>query len=188
MLQMADEFSVQGGVFKNKKIPILESSKGHSNFTTSIMKKAIFSMIDSHVMSGNLHLEEALFIDLFSGSGQMALEALSRGFNKVHLFEIDTKRFSGLKKNLSQYSENMIFHHKDSFRYFDKIEENENFSLVYFLDPPYTFWEGARMLALIDSLKAMKNCKNIYVQSPKILKDWEKEGRRFGNCYISELS
>ena len=82
---MADEFSVQGGVFKNKKIPILESSKGHSNFTTSIMKKAIFSMIDSHVMSGNLLLEEAFFIDLFSGSGQMALEALSRGFNKVHL-------------------------------------------------------------------------------------------------------
>jgi hypothetical protein len=120
--------------------------------------------------------------------GQMALEALSRGFNKVHLFEIDTKRFSGLKKNLSQYSENMIFHHKDSFRYFDKIEENENFSLVYFLDPPYTFWEGTRMLALIDSLKAMKNCKKIYVQSPKIFKDWEKEGRRFGNCYISELS
>jgi len=184
---MADEFNVQGGVFKNKKIPILESSKGHSNFTTSIMKKAVFSMIDSHAMSGSLVLEDALFVDLFSGSGQMALEALSRGFHKVHLFEIDIKRFSGLKKNLSLYSENMIFHHKDSFRYYDKIEEKENFSLVYFLDPPYTFWEGGKMLNLIDSLKAIKNCKKIYIQSPKVLKDLEVEGRRFGNCYISEL-
>ena len=185
---MADEFSVQGGIFKNKKIPILESSKGHSNFTTSIMKKAIFSMIDSHVMSGDLLLEEALFIYLFSGSGQMALEALSRGFNKVHLFEIDTKRFSGLKKNLSQYSENMIFHHKDSFRYYDKIEENEKFSLIYFLDPPYTFWEGGKMLALIEAIKAMKNCRMIYIQSPKILKYLKEDGRRFGNCYITELN
>ncbi len=184
---MAEEFSVQAGVFKNRKIPMIESSKGHSNFTTSIMKKAVFGMIESHVLSGNLLLQESHFVDLFSGSGQMALEALSRGFKKAHLFEIDTKRFSGLKKNLSQYSENMIFHHKDSFRYFDKIEVEEEESIVYFLDPPYSFWESDKMINLLGNLQRTKNNSKIYIQSPNIIGNTIEKGRKFGNCYITEL-
>jgi 16S rRNA G966 N2-methylase RsmD len=87
-----------------------------------LIKKAVFAMIESQVLSGNLYLEHAIFMDLFSGSGQMGLEAVSRGFKSAHLFEIDKSRVNFLIKNVSPLSEKLFIHNKDSFRFFDKTE------------------------------------------------------------------
>ena len=95
---------VQSGTLKNKRIPMVESLKGHTNFTPALIKKAVFAMIESQVLSGNLQLDHAIFMDLFSGSGQMGLEAVSRGFKSAHLFEIDKSRVNFLIKNVSPLS------------------------------------------------------------------------------------
>jgi len=48
------------------------------------------------------HVEGALFIDLFSGSGAMACEALSRGARGAVLVEKDKKALQALRRNVEE--------------------------------------------------------------------------------------
>lgn len=185
---MVTTLKVQAGIFKNKKIPMVDSIKGHTNFTPALLKKAVFAMIESHALSGKLSLQNSIFLDLFAGSGQMGFEAVSRGFRLAHLFEIDKNRMNSLLKNLAPLAENLVFHHKDSLRYFDRIEKMEEDVLVYYLDPPYSFWEdNLKLFQWINTIKISNPTSIIYVQSPKELKCGNFISRRFGNNYVTEI-
>ena len=132
---------VQAGNLKNKSI-ITTAYKKYSNFTPSIVKKSVFSLVDSFFINSQLDKKENfIFVDLFSGSGQMGVEAISRGFQKSVFFEISRIRFSILKKQISFLSQNFEIYNKDSFRYYKKIRDFEDKRFIYFLDPPYSFWE-----------------------------------------------
>ena len=179
---------VQSGSLKNKRIPMVESLKGHKNFTPALIKKAVFAMIDSQVLSGNLHLENAVFIDLFSGSGQMGLEAVSRGFKSAHLFEIDRSRIHFLLKNVSPLSENLYIHNKDSFRFFDKIEKEKDDVFVYYVDPPYSFWDvPIKINNLLININTVNSRSIIYLQSPMKPIQFTNKFSRFGSNYLFEF-
>jgi 16S rRNA (guanine(966)-N(2))-methyltransferase RsmD len=178
---------VQSGTLKNKRIPMVESLKGHTNFTPALIKKAVFAMIESQVLSGNLQLEHAIFMDLFSGSGQMGLEAVSRGFKSAHLFEIDKSRVNFLIKNVSPLSEKLFIHNKDSFRFFDKTEKEKEDVFVYFVDPPYSFWEAPEKInSLLQTIISSNVGSRIYLQSPNEPKQYTNKYSRFGSNYIFE--
>ena len=180
---------VQSGTLKNKRIPMVESLKGHTNFTPALIKKAVFAMIESQVLSGNLQLDHAIFMDLFSGSGQMGLEAVSRGFKSAHLFEIDKSRVNFLIKNVSPLSEKLFIHNKDSFRFFDKTEKEKEDVFVYFIDPPYSFWEVPEKInSLLQGIISSNFGSKIYLQSPNEPKQYSDRYSRFGNNYIFEYN
>lgn len=182
--KMEPFFQVQAGILKNKKFPLKVSRNGHLNFTPSILKKAVFDKIESEALSGTFSLQELVFVDLFAGSGQMGIEALSRGFKKVHLFEVDRGRFGQLKKNAEiLMMSNLWIHNKDGFRYYNVLEEEE-FG-VFFLDPPYPFWKEATLQELIKDLNKVEGIKKIYIQSPEKLQD--KNSKRFGSNYLTEI-
>ena len=180
---------VQSGTLKNKRIPMVESLKGHTNFTPALIKKAVFAMIESQVLSGNLQLEHAIFMDLFSGSGQMGLEAVSRGFKSAHLFEIDKSRVNFLIRNVSPLSEKLFIHNKDSFRFYDKTEKEKEDVFVYFIDPPYSFWEVPEKINnLLQGIISSNFGSKIYLQSPDEPKQYNNKYSRFGSNYIFEYN
>ena len=183
-------FVVQAGDLKNRKIFFIDSKKGHSNYTSGIIKKAVFDKLESESMQGKIEFQKSSFIDLFAGSAQMAVEAISRGFNQAHCFEIDSKRYRFMKKNLSGISKNLFIYNKDGFRYYHSLIETQQSTLVYFLDPPYSFWdEQEKMNLLISKILELQNCKKLYVQSPKEINcGINYNSRRFGNNYILEFN
>ena len=61
--------------------------------TTDRVKEAIFSAIQFEIDGKN-------FLDLFAGSGQMAIEALSRGALSASLVDSSRESVSVIKKNL----------------------------------------------------------------------------------------
>lgn len=65
--------------------------------TSSKVREAVMSMLQFEV-------EGAVFLDFFSGSGAMGLEALSRGAAKVVFVEQDPKAVRVIKKNLQEVS------------------------------------------------------------------------------------
>lgn len=139
---MQNEFlRIQTGKFKNQKISIPVSIKGNSNFTSSILKKSIFSILESISLNGMIEKENSTFIDLFSASGQIGIESASIGFKRIIFFELDSNRFKDLKQNINQFNFLNELYHKDSFRFHSKFEKKESESLVFFIDPPYIFWE-----------------------------------------------
>jgi 16S rRNA (guanine(966)-N(2))-methyltransferase RsmD len=78
------------GTLRGKVIPFLNSRYGDADITSQKVKGALFSMLGEH-------LNGKVFVDLFSGSGQIGVEALSRGADLVVFNESDRSRFRFIK-------------------------------------------------------------------------------------------
>ncbi|MBE3573664.1 MAG: 16S rRNA (guanine(966)-N(2))-methyltransferase RsmD, partial [Moorella humiferrea] len=72
----------------------LRTPKGSGTRPTSErVREALFNILGPRVI-------EALFLDLFAGSGAVGLEALSRGAKEAFFIEHDRRALSCLKANL----------------------------------------------------------------------------------------
>lgn len=113
--------------------------------TAERVKEAVFSMIQ-------FDIDGRRVLDLFSGSGQMALEALSRGASSATLVDksknaIDIIRYNADKTRLM---DRCTIYQSD---YLDFIKRNSSNKYdIVFLDPPYALnMYKPALKALLDS-------------------------------------
>ena len=99
--------------------------------TSERSKEAIFSMLQ-------FEIQDKIVLDLFAGSGQMGLEALSRGASRVYLVDKGRGACDIIKKNIekSRLTNGCIALCEDSLSFLKKQSGVEKFDIV-FLDPPY---------------------------------------------------
>ncbi len=99
--------------------------------TSERSKEAIFSMLQ-------FDIDGRVVLDLFAGSGQMGLEALSRGAARAYLVDRGKGAYDVIKKNIekSRLSEGCVALCEDSLLFLRKQSGAEKFDIV-FLDPPY---------------------------------------------------
>ena len=102
------------------------------------MRESVFAVLGE--LSGRS------FLDLFAGSGILALEAASRGADPVVCVEKDREKFPLLLKNVS-IAEKRIECHRMAAELFLK-RTKERFSVV-FLDPPFPYRHRADLLSVI---------------------------------------
>jgi len=98
--------------------------------TTDRVKENIFNIIQSHV-------RDAKVLDLFAGTGQMGIEALSRGAAHCDFVDHDRSALAVLRKNISaaRVADRAQVHASD-FYLFLKRHAGAGYDLI-FLDPPY---------------------------------------------------
>ncbi len=115
------------GLARGTKLITLEGD--HTRPTSEKVKEAVFSAIQFDV-------HDRKVLDLFGGSGQMALEAVSRGAEKAVIIDNDRGAFSVIKENAAKAKlmEKCVILNSD-WKDFVK-HTKDKFSLV-FLDPPY---------------------------------------------------
>ena len=96
--------------------------------TQDKVRGAIYNMIGPYFDGG-------VCLDLFAGSGAMAIEAYSRGIDKIYLNDLNNKALEVCKKNCKSLGiVDAVFTNLD---YKDFCKNNKtNFDLVI-LDPPY---------------------------------------------------
>ncbi len=99
--------------------------------TSERTKEAVFSMIQMEIQEGSV-------LDLFAGSGQMGLEALSRGAARAVFVDNSKQAVDIIKKNVvkthfEDSSEVVLSAYTDYLR---NAKGRGKFDLV-FLDPPY---------------------------------------------------
>ena len=100
--------------------------------TLDRVKEALFSKI-------NVNLKESIVLDLFSGSGALGLESLSRGAEKAYLIDSSGKAIKIIKQNVikTKFEEKAIVLQEDYLKALDSFKrKNVKFDFV-FLDPPY---------------------------------------------------
>ena len=99
--------------------------------TSERSKEAIFSVLQ-------FEIEGRVVLDLFAGSGQMGLEAVSRGASFAYLVDRGRGACDVIKKNIekSRLSDGCIAICEDSLSFLKKQSGMEKFDIV-FLDPPY---------------------------------------------------
>ena len=119
---------ITGGIYKGRKIEAPDEKITRP--TLSKVRQGVFNTLFS--LTGNF--EGKTFLDLFGGSGIMGLEALSRGFEKVVVFEKNPKAAQILKKNYTTLKLIPNLKIGDSLKLVEKVDEK--FDVIY-IDPPY---------------------------------------------------
>jgi 16S rRNA (guanine(966)-N(2))-methyltransferase RsmD len=117
------------GTAKGKKLITLEGEATRP--TSERIKEAVFSSIQ-------FDLEERRVLDLFAGSGQLGLEALSRGAASAFFTDSEREAIEIVKKNAVTcgFQDKCKYLVSDWRNYIRKASGREKFDLV-FVDPPY---------------------------------------------------
>ncbi len=101
--------------------------------TTDKVKGAIFNSLQNEIR------EARIFVDLFSGTGAMGLEALSRGVEKAYFFDVSQESIEITKKNIALlgYQNQAEVFHQAALRGVDMLEQNKIRCDIIFVDSPY---------------------------------------------------
>ncbi len=116
------------GKAKGRRLKTLEGNDVRP--TTDRVKEALFSSIQFDV-------EGRRVLDLFSGSGQLGLEAISRGAESAVFVDINPDSYSVTLQNIKAlgFEDCAKAHRKDFFSFL--ASNTEKFDIA-FLDPPYS--------------------------------------------------
>ena len=94
--------------------------------TTDNVKEAVFNIIQFDV-------EGRRVLDLFAGTGQLGIEALSRGAAEAVFVDRDREAVKIVKENLKTCSLQAVVRQEDAL---GALRREEKFDLI-FVDPPY---------------------------------------------------
>lgn len=126
--------------------------------TQDRIKETLFNMLQNDVPG-------AVFLDLFSGSGGIGIEALSRGARKAYFVDNDPKALSCIQENLSftKLSDKSIVIKQDAVSALASIYEKE--VDIIFIDPPYNNGHEERILPFLQSRKYVTEDTLIIVEA-----------------------
>ena len=167
--------NITAGKYKGQKI--VAPDENITRPTLSKIRMSVFNTLNSM-----MDFEGASFLDMFSGSGIMGLEALSRGFNKVVMVEQSKKVCSVIKNNIKKYEKDndikLIV--GDSLKICSKLN---NFDIIY-IDPPYFsgIYEKALGIAskICSGIIILEHVKSLDLESFNVVKQ-----KKYGDKYIS---
>lgn len=116
---------------KARSIPLKTVEGQDTRPTTDRIKETLFNMLQNE-------LADCLFVDLFSGSGGIGIEALSRGARKAVFVEKAPKAVSCIKENLSKtkLEKEAVVIASDAVSAIYRLEGSEPADFI-FMDPPY---------------------------------------------------
>ena len=128
------------GSLRGRPIPFNTRGQGDIRLTPSALKEAVFGMLGAHLAGFS-------FLDLCAGSGQMGLEAYSRGAT-VHMNEPDRRRHRQIGALMDQWRlAGPVLHQCKAQQLIPILdEEGLRFDAIY-LDPPYHhIWRRAPLV------------------------------------------
>jgi len=179
------------GKFKGKtlKLPSMETTRS----SKSIVLESFFNTIQFEIIDAN-------FVEVFSGSGSIGLEALSRGASNIMFMEQDREALKVLKQNISQTDPSSCqVYAGDSFSNIATVVKElkrKNEDAYFYIDPPFSIREGMediyeKMIKLIASLPA-EVVKLIIIEHmtgleiPSKIGEFElTKSKKFGNTSLS---
>lgn len=141
--------------------------------TLDRVKESVFNILSSkNGIYGNI-------LDLFAGSGSLALEALSRGGEFAVLCDNSIKACKIIESNIEKcnYSDKAKIYNLDYIRVLEKVAKDKlKFDLI-FLDPPYDMGLGIKAIEKISELDILNNKGYIVLETNKEEKILHNIGR-----------
>lgn len=129
---------VSGGKFKRAQIPLARAHRQHQNSTTGRVKEAAFQIMRNRVDFDT----EWIFYDLFAGSGQIGIEALSLGASHVTFVEIIPERLSEIQRALDSLDiprAAFALVKAKAAKILPEAFEHNGTQCIIWADPPYTY-------------------------------------------------
>ena len=182
------------GKYKGKTLAL--PSKTTTRSSKTIVLESFFNTLQFDIMDAN-------FVEVFSGSGSIGLEALSRGAKRIFFMEKDRDALATLKANIALTDPTAceVFG-GDSFENIHAVVsrlKKMKEDAYFYVDPPFSIREGMediydKTMALIASLP-VENVKMIVIEHMSGLEIPQKLGnytilksKKFGNTSLTYLS
>ncbi len=168
------------GKYKSRRIQVPANLKARP--TTDIAREGLFNILNNMV-----DWEETAALDLFSGTGSVALEMVSRGCPYVVSVEKSPLHFEFICKAQDVLEAKELFPVKaDAFSYLKST--NQKFDLI-FADPPYDLPELNKLPALVFEKELLKPDGIFILEHPR---DYDFsalphfiKNRRYGSVHFS---
>lgn len=182
---------ILAGKFKNRVIKL--PSKTTTRSSKAIVLESFFNTIQFEII-------DATFVELFSGSGSVGLEALSRGAKEIIFMEQDREAIKVLRENIAQTDPSLCeIHSGDTFVNIHtvvKMLHRKKRDAYFYIDPPFNIREGMediydKTIALIASLP--KECVKLIIIEhmsslviPEVIGSFVlKKSKKFGNTTLT---
>ena len=130
--------------------------------TMDRIKESLFAMIQNYI-------DESVVLDLFSGSGNLGIEALSMGSKYAYFVDNNKKAYNTIKKNIEDIGiENYNILNTDYKKALEYYKDNNIKFNIIFLDPPYKTNYIEKSIELIDKYKLLSKEGIIVAESSDI--------------------
>lgn len=154
------------GKARGTKLNTLEGEQTRP--TLDRVKESIFNIIQNE-------LEETTFVDLFSGSGAIGLEAISRGAKKAILCDKSKEAIEIIKSNAEKthFQEKTEIINTDFEKCLKNIKEKVD---IIYIDPPYKTDYILKSLEILEKSEIIKKETKIILETDneeRILKQIE---------------
>jgi 16S rRNA (guanine966-N2)-methyltransferase len=155
---------ISGGLVKGRRTVTKRLFSGGSDGeklrpTSSKVREALFDILREKI-------QEAVFVDLYAGTGTVGLEALSRGGKKAIFVESDDLRVSTIKRNANKFGfkKSAVVVKCSACKFLEKSSAaNERFD-IFFIDPPYYSDEINKVLPLIAGKELLNDSGIVIVE------------------------
>ena len=162
-------FRIISGKFKGRKFEFLPSEDLRP--TPDRLRETLFNWLGQVI-------DNKKCLDLFSGTGSLGLESLSRGAGKVTFVEKNYEHFDKIKGYVEKLNTNdeISIINEDVLTWLD--ETNDDFDVI-FVDPPFYKQLAEKVLLKIKTRSLLAKSGNIYLEAEKELdlsfleKSWE---------------
>lgn len=144
---------------KARRLPLRTLAGKDTRPTTDRIKETLFNILAPR-------LEGAYFLDLFAGSGQIGLEAVSRGSARC-VFVDNSKKACGViadNMNFTKLADFCKLMQTDAVSALHRLEGKYRFDLI-FLDPPYQSGAEAAVLQTLAGSALLKEDALIVVEA-----------------------
>lgn len=121
-----------GGKMRGTKLQTLEGFDT-TRPTLDRVKESLFNIISMKLIDSDV-------LDLFSGSGALGIESISRGANKAYLCDMSPKAINVIKQNVekTRCKDSVVVLNKKHIQALEFFKQsNKKFDIVL-LDPPYS--------------------------------------------------
>jgi len=181
------------GKYKGKTLTL--PSKTTTRSSKAIVLESFFNTLQFDIVDAN-------FVEVFSGSGSIGLEALSRGAKKIYFMEKDKDALRVLKSNIALTDPSACeVYGGDSFSNIKEITarlQKNSQEAYFYIDPPFSIREGMediydKTMDLIEnlpcevvSLLIIEHMSSLKI--PEKLGDFTvKKTKKFGNTSLTYM-
>ena len=131
--------------------------------TMDRVKESLFATIQDYI-------ENSIILDLFSGSGNLAIEALSEGAKYAYAVDKNYKACNTIKKNINTIGiDNIEVINLDYKQALLSFKDNITFDII-FLDPPYKTDYIKESLVKIENYNLLNNNGIVVCESDNLEK------------------
>lgn len=126
---------------KARRTNLVTPDGRHTRPTSDRIKETLFNMLQHE-------LYDTSFLDVFSGSGGIAIEALSRGAREAVMIDNDNEAVKCIKENIKRthFEDVTRVLKMDAVSALKKLEIAGNVFDIVFMDPPYNHNIEAKIL------------------------------------------